>query len=582
MGIFAMQHLTVQQKKKEGAHYTPRKLAEFVAHQICNEVDFSSKTDGLRILEPAVGDGELLSALFKEIHSRKSTPTESVSFDTDKVALKHAANRIASLGISETVASWRDENFLDFALTARGEGGMGPLFQSHDCEASFDLVIANPPYVRTQVLGQEQSQAISRKFGLKGRVDLYQAFLLGISEVLKPGGIAGVIVSNRFLSTQGGASLRSELLERYELLHIWDLGDTKLFEAAVLPAVLLLRKKGRVVRKKQHTKFTSVYSCKPSEKAPLPAENIFEVLGENGTFLLPDTREFLVTQGTLDVGRKANDVWRLSNPKIDAWLRCVDEHTGLRFRDIGKVRVGVKTTADKVFIRSDWRTFRESEQPELLKPLITHHVARRFKATSIQPQKEILYTHYSEHGRKRPVDLLLSPRAAGYLQGHRKTLEARKYVIEAGREWFEIWVPQNPSAWKYPKLVFRDISKEPTFWMDLSGAVVNGDCYWITASAAKNERLLWVALGVANSRFIEAYYDAKYNNKLYAGRRRFMTQYVEDFPLPHLTDKHTKQIEECSRAIYEKVDRTDCSGLQAELDELVAAAFGVGVEEVGG
>lgn len=291
-----------------------------MAHQICNAIDFSSEKNGLRILDPAVGDGELLSALLKEIHARNLPLTESVSFDTDKIALKRATDRISSLGISETVSSWHNKNFLDFVLAARGERSLEPLFRSHDGETFFDLVIANPPYVRTQVLGQEQSQAIARKFGLKGRVDLYQAFLLGIAEVLKPGGVAGVIVSNRFLSTQGGASLRSELLERYELLHIWDLGDTKLFEAAVLPAVLLLRKKGRVAKKKQRTKFTSVYSCKPSKQAPLPADNIFDVLGKKGTFLLPDTREFLVTQGTLDVGGKANDVWRLSNPKNDAWL----------------------------------------------------------------------------------------------------------------------------------------------------------------------------------------------------------------------------------------------------------------------
>jgi hypothetical protein len=534
-----MQHLTAQQRKQEGAHYTPILLAEFVARQIYNAIGISLKTERLRILDPAVGDGELLSSLLQEIHSHKPIRVEATAFDTDKVALKNANDRITFCGFPETTTSWRGEDFLEFALEAGENGVLGPLFKKGTDDNSFDLVIANPPYVRTQILGQKISQALSKKFGLKGRVDLYHAFLLGISEVLKPEGIAGVIVSNRFLSTQGGASLRSELLERYELLHIWDLGDTKLFEAAVLPAVLLLRKKGRVISEKPRTKFTSVYSCNPSEKASIPADCIFDVLGKKGIFLLPDTRKFLVSQGTLDVGCKVSDVWRLSNSKTDAWLRCVEEHTGMRFRDIGKVRVGVKTTADKVFIRSDWRTFRESEQPELLKPLITHHVARRFKAANIQPQKEILYTHYSEHGRKKPVDLLLSPRAAGYLQGHRKVLEARKYVREAGREWFEIWVPQNPSAWKYPKLVFRDISKEPTFWMDLSGAVVNGDCYWITASDARNERLLWVALGVANSRFIEAYYDAKYNNKLHAGRRRFMTQYVEDFPLPRLTDKHT-------------------------------------------
>jgi len=44
----------------------------------------------------------------------------------------------------------------------------------------------------------------------------------------------------------------------------------------------------------------------------------------------------------------------------------------------------------------------------------------------------------------------------------------------SGREWYEIWVPQDPAAWDQPKLVFRDISEEPMFWIDHDGAVVNG------------------------------------------------------------------------------------------------------------
>ena len=153
-------------------------------------------------------------------------------------------------------------------------------------------------------------------------------------------------------------------------------------------------------------------------------------------------------------------------------------------------------------------------------------------------------------------------------------------MTEASREWYEIWVPQDPSAWDRPKLVFRDISKEPTFWMDLTGAVVNGDCYWMTAATPEREDLLWVAVGVANSRFIEAYYDAKFNNKLYAGRRRFMTQYVEGFPLPAPRSKAAKHIADCSRAIYDALDHTDCTALRAELDAVVAGAFGLRVEEI--
>ena len=41
---------------------------------------------------------------------------------------------------------------------------------------------------------------------------------------------------------------------------------------------------------------------------------------------------------------------------------------------------------------------------------------------------------------------------------------------------------KTPQAWAAPKLVFRDISEQPTFWLDFDGCIVNGDCYWLTAN----------------------------------------------------------------------------------------------------
>lgn len=74
-------------------------------------------------------------------------------------------------------------------------------------------------------------------------------------------------------------------------------------------------------------------------------------------------------------------VWRISSKKTDAWLEKVENNTFTTFGEVGKVRVGVKTTADKIFIREDWDSLPPEIKPEneLLKPLITHHIAQRFR-----------------------------------------------------------------------------------------------------------------------------------------------------------------------------------------------------------
>jgi hypothetical protein len=107
---------------------------------------------------------------------------------------------------------------------------------------------------------------------------------------------------------------------------------------------------------------------------------------------------------------------------------------------------------------------------------------------------------------------------------------------------------------------------------------VNGDCYWLVCEGQAHEDLLWLAVSVGNSRFIESFYDHRFNNKLYAGRRRFITQYVEQFPLPDPDTPTSKEIVRTARALYAANGGPAAGGLATRLDDLVWRAFGLGEE----
>jgi len=495
-------------------------------------------------------------------------------FDTDQAALCEARRRLAS-GFPHLELELELGSFLEFALDQGVDTGSPSLFASREHER-FDLIIANPPYVRTQIMGAEKAQDLAAAFGLSGRVDLYHAFMIGMAQVLQPGGTAGIIVSNRFMTTKGGAGLRAALRERFALRHIWDLGDTKLFNAAVLPAVILAE--GRNGGDAAPPAFSSIYET--TEPATVEAADPIAALAVAGPVVLPDGRRFRVQHGTLDNSGATDDVWRIATDSGDAWLATVTHHTWASFRLIGKTRVGVKTCADKVFVRSDWDSLPEQEQPELLRPVTTHHMGARFRAVPSTKPRSILYPHEVVQGQRRPIDLKLYPRSRAYLEAHRLTLQARTYVIEGGREWYELWVPQDPASWAAPKLVFRDISERPMFWLDLDGTIVNGDCYWLTCDRAGQEELLWLAAAVANSTFAEAFYDHRFNNKLYSGRRRFITQYVEQFPLPDPDTALARRIISGAKAIYDAAGSDEAAALEAQTDRMVWEAFGLAIEEV--
>lgn len=564
------------EEKAAGATYTPKVLADFVAGKIIKIAAELPTHRRVRILDPAVGHGELLISLLEGLADQSNLTIEVHGFETNREALAIATARIKRQ-FPNVSLHLRPDNFLAFVLKHCGYGDQSNLINSIAPE-TYDLIIANPPYVRTQIMGAVQAQLLARQFGLSGRVDMYYAFMLGISHVLEPKGIAGIIVSNRFMTTKSGAAVRQALLERFNIRHVWDLGDTKLFDAAVLPAVLLVENQNS--RTPKPPGFTSIYQT--TDPVHQHATDPLNALAEEGVVGIDDGRRFHVRHGKLDTSGTFNGVWRIATKDADAWLATVESHSWGTFGDIGKIRVGVKTCADKVFVRNDWHSIPEADRPELLKPLTTHHIARRFKPLIAEKPTKILYPHEVLDGRRRAVDLAQYPRSMAYLDTHRPILERRQYVTEAGREWYEIWVPQDPNAWRRPKLVFRDIADEPTFWIDLDGSVVNGDCYWLTCQDIKQTDLLWIALAVGNSTFIERFYDYRFHNKLYAGRRRFITQYVEKFPLPAPQTILGRKIVAHAKRIYESIASPDVVRLQRELDAMVWESFGLAIEKVGG
>jgi len=170
----------VTREKSSGSTYTPPELADFVATQMLKEWEGGRSTT-LRILDPAVGEGELLASLLAQLP--EAPRVEVYGFDTDQRALRIAQKRLEGIH-SQAELHIASGDFLNIAC---GDVQVGSLFeQDRESTSAFDLVIANPPYVRTQIMGADAARALAAQFGLTGRVDLYHAFILAIAKVTCP------------------------------------------------------------------------------------------------------------------------------------------------------------------------------------------------------------------------------------------------------------------------------------------------------------------------------------------------------------------------------------------------------------
>lgn len=545
-----MRYSNTGKSKENGVVYTPTEMADYVAFEM-----LKYKRNGfegrIEILDPAVGEGELLISMINAV-KENGLPIKAVGYETDEVVATKTQDLLQGM-YPEASIEIRTGDFLE-AVENKSVG-------------KYDLVIANPPYVRTQIMGSEKAQEIAEKLKLAGRIDIYYAFLLYTKNVLKEDGISGYITSNKFMTIKAGNSVRNYMIQNYNIHRITDLGDTKLFTASVLPCIMIFSL-GKT-KTKEEVAVTSVYQELTEVEEATIVGNVFEAIYKEGLYAIPDGRVFKFQQGCLQ-SIELDTTWAISSDENKRWLDQIQSCTWMTLGDLGKIRVGIKTTADNVFIGDDWSG--DKADLELLQPLITHRNAGQIVANN-QDQWQVLYTHTTVNGKKVAYDIEQYPKSKAYLMQHFDLLDGRNYVKKANRNWYEIWVPQNPDAWKHRKIVFRDISEKPQFWLDETGAVVNGDCYWIDINADVMEEVVYLALAVANSPFIEKFYDVKFNNKLYSGKRRYQTQYVEQFPIPYYNSELAqKAIELVKKILAEDVEATS-NGDKEQLDLLVEQMF---------
>lgn len=552
--------------KRTGAHYTPASLAKFLATRLAahRRPTSGSDTEPVSVFDPACGDGALLEAFIRHASTPDAEPLAVRGMDTDEQAVDEARRRLQDF--DQLQRSIQVGDFLELIIS--------------DQPPTADIIVANPPYVRTQVLGADRAQSLAQTFGLKGRLDLYQAFLVAMTTMLTDGGLLGVITSNRLLTTRGAGAVREFLLEHLEILELVDLGDTRLFDAAVLPAVLIGRKRTDR-RRRDGTElleghFVRVYeaeSTAPNVELLKTHQQLFSV-NASGHYRVDD-QEFAVTTGALRLPERSGDPWAILSAEQSRWLHRVDDGAAGRLGELCKVRVGIKTNADAVFIRDDWSQLPPDQRPEdaLLFPLVTNDAAARWSpSTPPGDLPQVLYPHRGDDdGGCRPVDLDRYPAARRYLQQHESRLRDRTYLLDAGRRWFEHWVPHRPALWTTPKIVFPDISTEMVAFCD-ADCIVKGNCYWL----CPDEELLYRLLGLLNSSTIARYHDLAFQNRLYGGRRRYLTQYVKNYPVPPLNEAPMDRVDHLvRRLVYDAPGADEIARLESDIDEAVRVAFGV-------
>ena len=112
-------------------------------------------------------------------------------------------------------------------------------------EGGFDIALENPPYVRMELFKNDKP-TLKKNFPAvyDGSADLYVYFFARTHQILKPGGVACVITTNKWLKAGYAEGLRRFFSESAWVSAVVDFGHAKqIFQSAdVFPSIAVFRK----------------------------------------------------------------------------------------------------------------------------------------------------------------------------------------------------------------------------------------------------------------------------------------------------------------------------------------------------
>jgi len=307
-------------------------------------------------------------------------------------------------------------------------------------EGGFDIVVANPPYVRMELF-KENKPLLRQNFTRvhAERADPYCYFYGRAIEMLRPGGMIAFISSNKWLRAGNGVHLREYMASESQVISITDFGELPVFQsAATFPMIFIAQKSNR---SGETIFFTQVNTLEP------PYPDILRLIKNEGT-RLPSS------------SLNGSD-WRITN-NTQLLDRMISRGVSLEKYVKGDIYAGIKTGLNSAF----WLTQNEYEsivrkQPksaEIITPLLVGDNIRRWRIDS--SYRWIIYT---------PQGIDIRPYSA--ILDHLRPWKGRLETRALNQKWYELQQAQYKYSltFNHPKIVYPDIAMESRFFLDLQG-----------------------------------------------------------------------------------------------------------------
>jgi len=443
----------------------------------------------------------------------------------------------------------------------------------------FDVVIANPPYVRQEAI-KDIKPFLAKEFGnfYCGTADIYTYFYKRGIDVLKPGGHLCFIAPNKFMRAGYGKNTRELLTRDVTPVTVIDFCDLPIFDATTYPAVVVVEKNHVGARSSRPPLETA-----QRQGGKTPPLQFLAATFTNAEQLLSVDDTLSSIGFPMSVSALKPEGWNLEQPEVLALMEKLRKAgTPLGEYVQGRFYYGIKTGFNEAFvIDAETRKRLISEDPkskELIKPWLRGRDVKKWKAEwanlyliNIQSSSnhQWLWSDEKTESRARKIFKETYPAIHDHLIQWKDKLQKRD---DQGKFWWELRSCAYNDDFRRPKIIYPDIAKASEFTWDESNAFLGNTAYIIPTDE------IWL-VGLLNSQLIWWLY-LHISSTIQGGFVRFIAQYMEQLPIPSVTDSQKAPIIEHVNKILADPDSPDVPRLEKEIDRLVYKLYDLTPEEI--
>lgn len=417
----------------------------------------------------------------------------------------------------------------------------------------FDVLVGNPPYVRSSNLAPEYSASLRKGYQHlgSGSFDLSLAFLEQAGKLLRPSGLFSYITSSKFTNSKYGESACEWLSKESRVLSIEHFADSQVFPGFTTYVLILTVSNARPAKRFQFTSFEH--------------HNLDEALSSVKSQTL-QTKDALVFPWTF-----------MSDEFLGIRKKLADANLPLLTKYFSGIFQGVRTGANEVFVVS--QADAKDLEPELLIPFVS---GREIKRQALSHSRNFLIFPYQIDEFRRPTLLSEQELAKDFekihnrLSGHKNQLVERSLDDKA--EWFGYSRSQSLSSFLRPKIFVKEMMPRAEFAYDAEGRVAFGSGYALDASFLPPEDIsMWTA--VLNTPVLE-FSLRNLGTQLHSGWFRVLKHQLIKLRLPIFSAAQTAQLKKLVANLEMDPNGDEGDRALKSINALVAEAFGLSNAEI--